>query len=809
MTNDVRNPDGSGNNSGNPALGQAGTQLLRMADADYGDGVASLAGEDRPDARSISNAVFAQSEPVGNEQDLSHYMWLWGQFLDHDLSLTEADRKAAEKADIKVPEGDAFFDPAATGTATIGLTRSIFDPLTGTGTDNPRQQINEVTPFIDASNIYGSSAERLDALRAESGKMAVSEGNLLPFNTGGLPNAPSPDSSLHLAGDVRANENLALTSMHTIFVREHNRLVDELAALHPDWNDDALFEGARKLVEAQLQIITYEEFLPKLLGPGIVGEWSGYRADVDPQITTEFSTAAFRIGHTMLASNILRTKEDGSEDSFGHLLLRDAFFQPDKLASEGGVDSILRGAAMAEAEDVDTMVIDDVRNFLFGPPGSGGFDLVSLNIQRGRDHGLADYNGTREAYGLDRVEGFADITSDVALQEKLEQLYGDVDNIDLFVGGLAEDTLPQGIMGELFATIIADQFTRVRDGDALWHEMRMTPEDMALLGDVSLASVIERNSDIEHMQDDLFTAYDRQMGTDADDDMTAESGHLLMMGMAGHDAIVGTDGSQQIDGGAGDDSLWGMAGDDTLDGGDGHDTLWGGVGNDILRGGSGDDTLFGEAGDDTLKGGAGTNTLYGGEGADTFVASGGHDVVLDFDTYEDTLSLEHLGDAVIGENLSVHNFEDGTLYETANGASIWLSGVLYPGDVNINYPTHLDDPDKEHPVDEPDKPLEDEEPDSKEPVTGKQPEADECKTWTEFGTYGDDCFVDDPNKQQYIFGEGGKDTFVIDGYSDDYRIEAMASGDGFIVWGVDSYDALWGVENVEFCDETIDLTDCY
>src|SRR5690606_25022548 len=145
-----------------------------------------------------------------------------------------------------------------------------------------------------------------------------------------------------------------------------------------------------------------------------------------------------------------------------------AFFNPSEVEAHG-IESILRGATVNLAQEIDTEVVNDVRNFLFGPPGAGGFDLASLNIQRGRDHGLADYNATRVALGLDAVESFSDITSDPDVAARLEQLYGTVDNIDLWVGGLAEDHLPGSSMGETFSFIIIDQFQRLRDGDRFWY----------------------------------------------------------------------------------------------------------------------------------------------------------------------------------------------------------------------------------------------------------------------------------------------------------------------------------------------------
>ena len=191
------------------------------------------------------------------------------------------------------------------------------------------------------------------------------------------------------------------------------------------------------IVEAEIQSITYNEFLPLLLGKNGLDEYKGYDSSVNPEIANLFATAAYRLGHTMLSSQMLRLTEKGHEYEHGHLALKDAFFRPDKLVSEDTMDPILRGLAASHAEAIDTFIIDDVRNFLFGPPGAGGFDLASLNIQRGRDHGLPDYNTAREAYGLTKVTSFSEITSDTVLAGKLKALYGTVDNIDVFVGGLA------------------------------------------------------------------------------------------------------------------------------------------------------------------------------------------------------------------------------------------------------------------------------------------------------------------------------------------------------------------------------------
>src|SRR5262249_13263630 len=175
-------------------------------------------------------------------------------------------------------------------------------------------------------------------------------------------------------------------------------------------------------VIGEIQSITFNEFLPALLGPYAPGRYAGYKANVNPGIATEFSTAAFRIGHTLVGDDIEFLDNNGNAVR-DPLLLRDAFFNP-TILPQTGIDPILKYLASDRAQEVDTHVVDDLRNFLFGAPGSGGLDLAALNIQRGRDHGLADYNTVRAAYGLPRVTSFADITSDTTLQQKLQTLYG-------------------------------------------------------------------------------------------------------------------------------------------------------------------------------------------------------------------------------------------------------------------------------------------------------------------------------------------------------------------------------------------------
>ncbi|HVO24614.1 MAG TPA: peroxidase family protein [Candidatus Margulisiibacteriota bacterium] len=493
---EFRTFDGSNNNLAHPEWGSTGVELIRLTYADYADGVSAPAGPTRPGARAISNAVVAQPGPLPNSEKLSDFVWQWGQFLDHDLDLTGA-ASPAEPVDIPVPSGDQFFDPGGTGTQVIPCPRSVYKR-----SSTPRQQINQVTAWIDASMVYGSDDARAQALRTfRNGQLKTGRRKLLPFNVDGLPNSPSTDASLFVAGDVRCNEQNGLTAMHTLFLREHNRIARELRFL----GDEQAYQAARVVVGAEIQAITYTEFLPLVLGPNPLRPYGGYNANVNPAIATEFSTAAFRFGHSMLSPMLLRLKSNGKPIRTGNLPLRSAFFNPKEIV-RNGIEPLLRGLAAQQAQEPDIFIVDDVRNFLFGPPGAGGFDLAALNIQRGRDHGLPTYNEVRTAFGLPPAHSFADISSDPLVQQRLASVYSSVYDVDLWVGGLAEDHYNGGMVGELFFMIIRDQFERLRNGDRFWYETYLSPIlQSTYLDNLTLAEIIRRNTNArQRLPDNVF-----------------------------------------------------------------------------------------------------------------------------------------------------------------------------------------------------------------------------------------------------------------------------------------------------------------
>jgi hypothetical protein len=487
---------GKGNNKINTDWGKSNSELKRLGKASYPDSKSMM--PRRPNARHISNVVISQTKSQPNTKNATDYLWVWGQFLDHDIGLTEG-ANPSEYANIEVPAGDPHFPPGV-----IPFSRSDYNPATGT-TDT-REQITTQSSFIDASNVYGANDTRAAALRLNdgSGKLDSSPGNLLPKNTRLFANAPNGHDSLYyFAGDVRANEQLILLAMHTLWMREHNRLATEIKGNNSYLTGDQVYQAARRKVAALNQAITFNEFLPALLGP--IPAYGGYDPTIDPSITNEFSAGLYRLGHSMVSEKIQRVDSNLVMIPEGWTSLRDAFFRPDRLLEGGGIEPLLRGAATQICQDIDLGVVDELRNFLFGNPGAGGLDLAALNIQRGRDHGLPSYNDTRIALGLSPKRSYSQISSDSAVVSKLTSVYSTINEIDLWVGMLAEDHVEGAMVGETLKTGLLKQFLALRDGDRFWYENVFAGSLLDEINTTTLSDVIKRNTSIgAELQDNVF-----------------------------------------------------------------------------------------------------------------------------------------------------------------------------------------------------------------------------------------------------------------------------------------------------------------
>jgi peroxidase len=396
----------------------------------------------------------------------------------------------------------------------ISLSHLSFYLDSGTGREFgiPKQQVNKVTGWLDLSVVYGSADERAAAISSpKNGKIDMQDdGKNLAYNVKGIANLNLLGKKIErlvISGDNRVNVQPGLLTHHTLWAREHNRIVDELLVKNPTMTDRDLFLLARKQNIATYQHIVMYEWLPLLLGPLYIRKHklSTYKAggqydsnNIDARVANEFASVAFRFGHSQVTDTLKRLNDDLKPSKYGHLNLRDNYFSPGRVMKQGGLDPILRGMIWTASQEVDTKAVDGVRNFLFGT-NTKGFDLVAINIQRGRDHGIPDYNTLRQKLGLTAKLSYSEITSNAEVASQLEELYGKegYNDMDAFVGGLAEDHVEDGTIGELFAHIIADQFYRLRNGDRHWYEnigVNGNEKLMEKIKGVTIAQVIERNS---------------------------------------------------------------------------------------------------------------------------------------------------------------------------------------------------------------------------------------------------------------------------------------------------------------------------
>jgi hypothetical protein len=453
----TRTLDGSGNNQFQPSWGEAGTQYLRVGSANYADSKsAPVAG---PPARYISNRIFNDvGQNLFSENAVSQWGWAWAQFIDHDFGLR--DETPAEHTPIPF----SATDPLESFTNDFGAIDFFRTPAApGTGVTNARQQVNTLSSFIDASNVYGVTGSRLDWLREGSvdgiptnnSATLLLPGGYLPRrdSRGNAAAAPpvdlmgalvgTPDKAA-VAGDVRANENIALTAIHALFAREHNRIV---ASLPTSLSQENRFQIARRVVGAEESFITYNEFLPSL---GVsLPSYRGYDPLTNPTLGNEFATVGYR-AHSMVHGEFDMTAAAGTYsaaqlDAFraqgievtdlGDTVelavpLSLAFGNPDLLQSLG-IDTTLASLGAESQYRNDEQIDNSMRSVLFQVPKpdtpdpsvcgapvidpgcfAGVADLGAIDVERARDHGMPTYNEMRRAFGLPAKTSFTAITGE-------------------------------------------------------------------------------------------------------------------------------------------------------------------------------------------------------------------------------------------------------------------------------------------------------------------------------------------------------------------------------------------------------------
>ncbi|XP_073321888.1 eosinophil peroxidase-like [Pagrus major] len=542
------------NNRKNERMGSSNTPITRWLPAEYQDKISLPKGWDPrrrvnrrflPLVREVSNKIL-HTAVVDSDPLYTYLLTIFGQWLDHDLTFTpnspairsfssgiDCD-KSCDRTEpcfpIEIPRQDPrfgrnseecipFFRSAA-GCGS-GNTGHIF------GAPTVRQQMNTVTAFVDVGQVYGSDEAKARLLRdltSDKGLLRVNTEyddngrELLPFEkrstnicatrariTG---DNNATEVPCFLSGDDRCNENIALTTVHTLGLREHNRLARALAKLNPHWNGERIYQETRKIMGALFQILTYRDFLPRIVGPDAINKflptYPGYDEEVDPSIANVFASAAFRFGHLMIQPFVFRLDEQyTAHEKYPTVLLHKAFFAPWRIVFEGGLDPLVRGLVgrKAKLNTQKHMLTDELRERLFKFAAELALDLGAINMQRGRDHGLPGYAKWREFCRLSVPRNRRDlrrVMQNRTLANSLMDLYRTPKNIDVWLGGASEPLVRGGRVGPLFACLIATQFQRIRQGDRLWWENTgvFTEDQRESLKKTSLARIICDNTGI-------------------------------------------------------------------------------------------------------------------------------------------------------------------------------------------------------------------------------------------------------------------------------------------------------------------------
>lgn len=317
--------------------------------------IKSVTGSPLPSPRAVSTVIHPDISNLHSRYSLM--VMQFAQFLDHDLTMTPIHKGFHESVldcrscdsprtvhpecnPFPIPAGDHYY-PEVNLTSGQRMCMPFMRSLPGQLSLGPREQVNQNTAFLDGSQVYGENICVLKELKGFGGRMnstITGQGKELLPQSDHHPECKSASGLCYIAGDGRASEQPGLTVIHTIFMREHNRVVEGLRIMNPHWDDEKLFEHARRIVIAELQHITYNEFLPRLLSWNAVnlyglkllpqGYYKQYTPSCNPSIVTEFAAAAYRIGHSMLRPHIPRlTPNYQIKDP--PILLRDGFFKTD------------------------------------------------------------------------------------------------------------------------------------------------------------------------------------------------------------------------------------------------------------------------------------------------------------------------------------------------------------------------------------------------------------------------------------------------------------------------------------------------
>ena len=515
-------------------------------------------------ARDISNAVGAQSAPEASAEGLNDLFWAYGQWIDHGLDLQPdggPSIKIPTADGLNHGSISIARTVAEAGTGTSGANPLEYtNPLTAFedasqlyGSENWEVQLlrdptsgKMMTAQAAAAQGFGTApgshdqrdllptwgqfkkiAEKAgyhvdqtdfgvipgfgpDHVVVDNGTVtkdgvthAVLAGGMLAaayFGKNPGHSGESAENDLYVSGDVRINENSALTTLHTLFLREHNFQVDKLTAEYKaagiHVTTEQIFNAAKMVVEGEYQHIIAQEFLPAMLGHKLEDHGVKFDPTVNPTISLEFSTAAYRFGHSMLSDTIERLNPDGTHAA--DLSLGTAFINPYEINNSAGnnMQGLIAGLHDKIAQNMDEKFVSSVRNGLLGAED----DLFARNVERSRDHGIGTLNQVRHDLGLKEYTSWDDFAANMVHPENVENfkhVYATVNDVDMYVGGLAEKHVNGGTLGDTFNFIVEKQFSDLRHGDSQYYLDRFEGNLLSEIKSSTLEVLFQRDFGVD------------------------------------------------------------------------------------------------------------------------------------------------------------------------------------------------------------------------------------------------------------------------------------------------------------------------
>ncbi|XP_031334842.1 peroxidase-like isoform X2 [Photinus pyralis] len=526
--------DGSCSDSTDGFHGGAFSSYSRLLEAYYGDGLQEIRRSVHrafllPSARLVSTTISQNESTVYD--NLTTAVAYWGRFIEHDMTFTASSvmvhsKKTIECCDndgsnlsprhvhplcapIRVPFDDYIYSKLFV--RCIPYVRSI-GAIRMNCTLGSLEQLNQASHFLDGSQLYGVEKTKLNLRRQfRNGLLkysGTSKSMFLPRSTNPIIDCQylTQNGTCYISGDSRVNELPLLTLLHTLWLREHNRIAAALHGINNHWNDEELFQETRRIVIALLQHITYNEWLPVILNQSQMDKVNSppSQSELDPRTSNSFATAAIKFVNSLIDDSVSRNRTLTKTYD-----LKDYFYKPCIL--EENFDGFIRGMATQNCPKLDLNYADSIRNHLY-QTDSHGFDIVSLDIQRGRDHGLPTYASFRSIIGYPNVTQFSTL-EDVTPMEHvtlLRKVYQSPWDIDLIIGGMSERPLPNSLLGPTFSYIIGEQMKRTKNGDRYFYTNKKQPNpftdaQLKEIQKVTLARIFcDNGDDIVYMQPKVF-----------------------------------------------------------------------------------------------------------------------------------------------------------------------------------------------------------------------------------------------------------------------------------------------------------------